>query len=652
MSDTQSTSVGAQERSRDPSAEDVRAQLERILASPDFAQSERQKRFLRYIVEETLAERAARLSEYAIGVDVFDRGESFDPQTSSIVRVEASRLRGKLEKYNATGGQHAPCRIVLPRGGYVPIFELTELDAKPPTSLAGLTPQPEARRTGLPGRAIWIAVAALAASLGAFLFSEISPFGSSLEQPQEELEPHGGYSLAVLPLRNLSGDPEQDYFSDGVTDALTTNLAKVDGLRVISMTSAMAYKNVDRAVADIARELGVNHVVEGSVLRVNDRVRITAQLIEAESDRHIWAESYERDISNVLALQDEVVRHIASSLSQRIGPAAEGGSPDAPTVDPAAYEAYLKGNFFRNKMTEDGFRRGLDYFRQAIETAPDYAPAYSGLATCYCLLGGHGFEIIRPHEAIPTAREAVLEALQLDDTLPEAHAFLGIIRLKYEWDWPGAEEAFLRAIALNPNYAQARIFHSYYLEAMGQQEAAIAEARRARTIDPLSLAANVNLGWQLLKADRLDEGKQIFEATAELDPDFWGVHWGLGQYHRMNGETEAAILEFERAIAAGGGHAMPFAGLGYTYAVAGQVAKAHEMLDKLAALSERGYVSPFNVAIIHAGMGNKEEAFSFLEQAYADRSRSMAWLNVTEELSGLRSDPRFDSLLHRVGLVQ
>lgn len=627
-------------------------QLERIIASPEFDQSERLKRFLRYIVEETLAERGARLSEYSIGVDVFDRDVSFDPQVSSIVRVEASRLRGKLETYNAISGRNDPVRITLPRGGYLPILEPAEgvsaaARISPTSLLRSVTRMPRSATLTLS-----VALAVIAMGLAVLLLYDLPPFSTRSVTPLEAAARSDGYMLAVLPLRNLSGDPEQDYFSDGVTDALTTNLAKVNGLHVISMTSAMAYKEVDRAVADIAQELGVNHVVEGSVLRVNDRVRITAQLIEADTDRHIWAESYEGDMSDVLALQNEVVLQIASSLSRKIEADAGTGNAGPQTIAPEAYESYLKGNFFRNSMTEDGFRKGLDYFRQAIEMAPDYAPAYSGLATCYCLLGGHGFETVRPHEAIPAAREAVVKALRLDNTLPEAHAFLGIIRLKYDWNWPGAEVEFLRAIELNPNYAQAHIFYSYHLEAMGSQEAAIAEARSARALDPLSLPANINLGWQLLKADRLKEGRQIFEATAEFDPDFWGVHWGLGQYYLKSGETEKAVAEFERAIAAGGGHAMPISGLGYAYAVSGQAAKAKEMLDKLADLAKRGYVSPFNMAIIHAGLGNRDEAFSFLEQAYADRSRSMAWLNVTGELDNLRSDPRFGALLRRIGLVE
>ena len=649
MTDTQHAS-DTPELSGGPGADEIRAQLERILASPDFTQSKRLQRFLRHIIEETLAGRGDRLSEYSVGLDVFERDETFDPQTSSIVRVEASRLRNKLEKYNVADGRNDLVRIVLPRGGYAPTFQRAGSGPDAPGEQFDSGPLVEVRRVPRRTGVALLTAAILAVGLTGFLLSDLSPFWQEKQSPADA-SPSAARTLAVLPLRNLSGDPDEDYFSDGMTDALTTGLAKTGGLRVTSMTSAMAFKNVDRPVGDIARELGVSHVVEGSVLRVNDRVRITAQLIEAGSDRHVWAESYERDVADVLALQNDVVARIVASMTGEAAPPAEPAPRSPPIIEPAAYEAYLRGRFFLSRMTEDGFRKGLGYFKQAIAKAPGYAPAHSGLATCYCLLGGHGFEIVNPHEAMPLAKEAVLEALRLDDTLAEAHAFLGIIRLKYEWDWPGAKEQFMRSIALNPNFAQAHIFYSYYLEAMGQQEAAIGEAESAKELDPLSLAANVNLGWQLLKAGRLEEGKQLFETTAELDPDFWGIHWGLGQYHRLSGDFEAAISEFQKAIAAGGGHAMPLSALGYTYALSGQAAEAEDMLRQLGELSERGYVSAFNMALIYAGTGDRDAAFSSLEKAYADRSRSMAWLNVTAELAPLRSDARFASLLRRVGLV-
>lgn len=647
MSDFDSGPADRPLRQREARADEVAAQLERILASREFVQSDRLRNFLRFVVEETIAGRADVLKEYTVAVEVFERDESFDPQTSSIVRVEASRLRGKLEQYNAIDGRNDPVHIKLPPGGYVPTFSITSREIGPGKMQQNARPSSRARRFG-PQRAVWLAgflIFIFGASILLFLYSK-----SGTDQSPEAAKSGQIYSVAVLPLRNLSGDADQDYFSDGMTDALISILAKKSLVSVISMTSVMGYKNVNRPIADIAGELNVSHVIEGSVLRINDRVRITAQLIEAETDLHIWAESYTRDVVDVLAMQDEIVLNIVSSLSEQVAPTGGVIPTESATIDPVAYEAYLKGRFFKNKLTVEGFTKGITYFKQAIEKAPEFAPAYSGMAVCYCLLGGHGFEIVKPSEGMPAAKNAVMEALRLDDSLAEPQAFLGIIRLKYEWDWPGAEEAFKRSIELNPSYAQAHIFYSFFLEARGRQKEAIREAEEARVYDPLSLAANINLGWQYFQAGQLEQAKQIFERTVELNANFWGVHWGLGHYYRRKGNLAEAIAAFENAIAAGGGHTLPISALGYTYAIAGQPDAAHEMLDKLNALAEQTYVSPFNMAVIHAGLGDKDEAFAWLEKAYAQRSRSMAWLNVTRELDDLRADPRFESLARRVGL--
>lgn len=637
------------ERPPQPQTGDVVAQMERILASREFAQSARMRKFLRFIVEETLAGRGAALKEYTIALEVFERDDSFDPQTSSLVRVEASRLRTKLEMYNAAEDKNDPVRIVLPPGGYVPIFITVAEDLELTTKHID-SPAMEKHRRGPRQLAALFAFIIAATVTATFLLSDLSPFRSAQEPLRNPSQSGEAYSLAVLPMRDLSPDGTEDYFSDGMTDALITRLAKGGSVHVTSMTSAMRYKNVERSLADIARELGVSHVIEGSVLRMGDKVRITAQLIEAASDRHVWADSYERNFADVLAVQDEVVQRIVAALSGQVPPASAINTKEAAAIDPAAYEANLRGRFFLNKMTEEGFRKGISYFKQAVERAPKFAPAHSGMATCYCLLGGHGFELVDPREGMPTAKKAVLEALRLDDSLAEPHAFLGVILLKYDWDWPGAEQAFRRSIELSPGYAQAHTFYSYYLEAMGQQDLAIREAETARANDPLSLAVNVNLGWQYLQANRLEQARQIFESTGELGDTFWGVHWGLGHYHRRKGDLTASIAAFEKAIAAGGGHAMPLSALGYTYAIAGRRAAAHEILDQLTTLAESSYVSPFNMAIIHAGLGDKDEAFAWLEKAFEQRSRSVAWLNVTKEVEDLRSDPRFEALVHRIGL--
>ncbi len=636
-------------RRRQPSHAEILNQLERILSNAEFTSSIRLQKLLRFIVSETLAGRSDQLKEYPIALDVFDRDESFDPQTSSIVRVEASRLRGKLEKYNAINGHDDAVKITLPTGSYVPCFSLVNTREKA-NEQGNISSSLQSLPLRASARSIAIAIPAIIAVAVIVFYAT----GQSIPWSHAERKADASHinSIAVLPLRNFSGDPAEDYFSEGMTDALISGLAQKRVAHVTSMTSALAYKDSNRPIADIANELGVSHLVEGSVMRVGTRVRISVQLIEAKSDRHLWAESYERGMSDVLRLQDDVVMRIVSSIVEQITPTSTQNSTRVFDVDPVAYEAHLKGRFFLNSITEDGFKKAIKYFQQSIELEPKYAPSYSGMAACYCLLGGHGFELVKPSEGMPAAKKAVMESLRLDSQRAEPHAFLGIIQLKYDWDWRSAEESFERAIEINPSYSRAHIFYSFYLEAMGRQDEAIKEAKAARRLDPLSRAAGVNLGWQYLQADNLIDAKKTFEQTAEVYPNHWGVLWGVGQYHLHLREFNEALSYFSKSIAAGGGHALPISALGYTYAISDHPDQAREALRKLEALRKEDYVSPYHLATIHAGLGENDKAFALLEEAYDLRSRSMAWLNVAPEMDGLRSDPRFEELLLRIGLVK
>ncbi len=624
-------------------AVEITAQLKRILASSDFEQSRRLCKFLTFIVEETIAGRADYLKEYMIGVDVFERGESFDPQTSSVVRVEAGRLRSRLEKYNAVDGRDDPIHITLPPGAYVPAFRNNSVDPaltrdKMAEPWRGWNPTPFSKSVVAISSMLIVVVGVVALQL----FSA-RPEGGPFAQSN---------SIAILPLRNLSGDLSQDYFSDGITDALITALAQQSRMRVISTRSVLSYKHVEKPIVAIANELNVSHVVEGAVMRIGDNVRITAQLIEVKNNRHLWAETFEREITDALQLQQNIVQRIVASLVSKVAAEEIPEPADSPRLTQAAYETQLKGRFFQSKMTEDGLKKGLGFFKEAVKHEPNYSLAYSGMAACYCILGGHGFELVKPSEAMPVAKKSALEALALNGSLAEPHAFLGIIHLKYEWDWKAAESAFRQSIALNPSYVQARLFYSYLHEAMGRKSEAIREAKLARDIDPLSLTVNINLGWQHLQDDRLEEARRHFENTAELNPDFWGVHWGLGHYHRRKNNYDDAIKAFQKAVNSGGGHALPLNALGYTYAIAGKPGKALETVAELEQLSKQGYVSPVNTAVIYAGMGEKDKAFAWLEKAYSDRSRSLAWLNVLPEFNGVRTDQRFKSLVQRIGLPE
>ena len=639
----------------------VRNQLGNILASESFSLSDRLSRFLRFIVEHVLDGKTEPLKEYVIGVEVFDKDQSFDPRVDSIVRVEAGRLRTKLKEYYGEEGRSDPVRIELAKRGYVPVFRCLPSEVGDSGSSEPQRPVEASKRLVQPSlkklRGPWTGLAAGIVILllmgGVYLWTGSQPhrLEPDAERPQgAQLQPPK-FSVAVLPLKNLSRDSAEEYFSDAMTDALITSLAKINPMQVTSMTSAMHFKGADEPISKIARELNVGHIVEGSVFRYEDRVRITAQLIDGKTDKHVWAESYERAATDILALQRDVAWRIAGALAGEMLRTKSVEQTQPSTIEPAAYEAYLKGRYFRNKLSEDGFKKGVAYFQRAIDGQPDYAPAYAGMASCYCLLGGHGLELTSPREGMPKAKAAALKALEIDSELAEPYGVLGIIRTKYDWDWDGGEKALRRALELNPSFAQGHAWYSIHLEAMGRHEEAILEAERARELNPLSLAANVNLGWQLYQAGRHWEAIEQYNKTLELDPGFWGAHWALGYYYQSQGRYEEAITALKKAVERKSGHTLALSTLAYTYAVSGNRAEALKILESLKARSAKTYVSPAHIATVYAGLGEKDQVFEWLEKAYAARSRSLAWLNVAREWDGLRSDPRFTALLAKVGLA-
>ena len=453
-------------------------------------------------------------------------------------------------------------------------------------------------------------------------------------------------SLAVLPLANLSGDPEQEYFCDGMTEELITNLGKISALRVISRTSVMRYKKTDKPLPQIARELGVEGIVEGSVLRVGDRVRITAQLIQAEQERHLWAESYERDLRDILALQSEVARAIASEIKVKLTPQEETRLASARPVNPEAFEAYLRGRYFWNKRTEEGLKKGIEFFGQALEKDPGYALAYTGLADCYNLLAN--FDFLPLKEGFPKAKEAATKALELDETLAEGHASLGYFKENHEWDWPGAEREYKRAIELNPNYATAHQWYSEHLAVAGRQDAATVEIKRAQQLDPLSLIINTVAGIELHWARRYDQAFEQLRRALEMDPNFALAHYWLGQTYEQKGQWESAIAEHQKGRAALGGGGFALASLGHAYAAAGKRDDARRILTDLNQLRKAAYVSPYAIGVIHVALGERAQALQWLQRAYEDRDVRMVEIRVDPRLDPLRSDPRFQDLLRRM----
>jgi len=455
-------------------------------------------------------------------------------------------------------------------------------------------------------------------------------------------------SIAVLPLENLSKDPEQEYFADGMTDELITNLAQISALRVISRTSAMQYKGTKKSLSEIARELRVDAVVEGTVMHSGDRVRITAQLIEASTDHHLWAASYDRDLQNVLSMQEEVTRAIVSEVRVKLTAQEQARLASMHPINPEAFQLWLKGRYYWYKLNPEGLQKAIEYFQQALEKDPTYAPAYAGLADSYNLLAF--FNVFPPREVMPKAKAAAVKALELDDNLAEAHVSLGWAGFTYDLDWPAAGKHFERAIVLNPAYPLAHSYYSLYLGALGRAEEGLTEAKRALDLDPVSPAINHYVVVQLYLARRFDEAIEQCRKTLELDPGFTPVHGTLAEVYSAKGMYREALAEYEEYSALSGGSPRSTAFVGYAHARLGQRSQAFRVLEQLRAASKQKYVPALSLAIVYVGLGEKEQAFLWLEKAYDERTNSLAYLKVQATWDPLRSDPRFADLVRRIGL--
>jgi TolB-like protein/DNA-binding winged helix-turn-helix (wHTH) protein/Flp pilus assembly protein TadD len=457
-------------------------------------------------------------------------------------------------------------------------------------------------------------------------------------------------SIAVLPLENLSNDPEQQYFVEGMTDEIITDLAKLPGIRVISRTSAMQYKNTHKTMPEIARELKVDAVVEGTVLRVGNRVRIRTQLVYAPADRHIWAQAYERDLKDVLTLQANLAQDIAGEIQLKLTSQQRANLGTAHIVDPEAHELYLKGRYFWSKRDQEGFTKAIEYFQQAIAKDPTYAAAYAGLADSYALSGG--FNLVPVGQAMPRAQAAAERALELDGNLGEAHASLGLIAPFNNWNWADAERHYERAIELNPNYATAHHWYAEgYLMPVGRADEAIAEIRKAQALDPLSAVIATDLGKELYFVRRYDEALVELRRALELDPNFVSAHNWISDTLLEKRLYNDAIAELEKT--------KPFKEervyirqTAYLYARTGRRAEARAALGKSLQLSKGKQVSSGAVALTYAALGEKNESFQWLEKAYTERSSFMTSLKYWSVLDPMRDDPRFADLLRRVGLPQ
>jgi TolB-like protein/DNA-binding winged helix-turn-helix (wHTH) protein/Flp pilus assembly protein TadD len=456
-------------------------------------------------------------------------------------------------------------------------------------------------------------------------------------------------SLAVLPLESLSSDTSQDYFADGMTDELISDLGQISALRVISRTSVMVYKHARKPLPQIARELDVDAVVEGTVLRSGDQVRITAQLIEAATDKHLWSQSYEGQLRDTLALQNQVARAIADQIRINLNSQEQAALKNVRVVNPQAYESYLKGRYFWNKRTANGLKVALAYFNQAIDEDPAYAQPYSGLADTYALLGDWQYAVMTPKEALPKAKAAASKALELDSALGEAHNSLAFCLDGFDWDFPSAGKEFRRAIELNPGYATAHHWYAWHLSLLGRYDEAIVEMKKAENLDPLSLIINADLAELLLLAHSYDESVRQSQKTIEMDPNFALAHNQLGQAYLQKQMRDEAIAELQKAVQLSAGSPACLANLARAYAASGKMDDAAKLLSDLKKRSNPGYSHASEIAVIYAALGDRNQAMTWLETGYEERFNPGVLLRPG--FDPLRSDPRFQELVRRIGLT-
>lgn len=524
----------------------------------------------------------------------------------------------------------------LPRKGY-------RFIAAPAPSEETPKPVPESRRF----QPRWWLLAGVSSAVAAVVL-----LGSNAGGVRDRILRRPGFkpiqSLAVLPLANLSHDPEQEYFAEGMTDELITALAKISPLRVVSRTSVTRYRGTTKTVGEIAHELNVDAVLEGTVLREQGRVRITAQLIRASPEEHLWAEKYEGSLEEVLKLQDAVAEAVAHSIKVRLTP-EQLALPAPRAVNGEAYQAYLKGRYFLARQSEENMEKCREYFQQAIEKDPGYALGWAGLAYSYLGLASYG---VSPRaETYPRSRAAAEKALELDNSLAEPLVTIARVKTEYEWDWGGAEKLYKQAIDLNPNYGAAHQNYAVHLAAVGRPMEALAEAQRARAVEPLNHVFNTNVAWFYYLTRQYNLAERACNDSIEMDPNIPWSHNCLGSVYLQTGRHQQAIGELRQAVALSRRGAMQLMYLGHALGVAGDRAEAQGVIDEMKDLSARKYIPPEFIAVVYVGLGDRDRAFQWFEKGYRERSMH-SWVYPDLRLDPIRSDPRFKDLMRRMGLPE
>lgn len=566
-----------------------------ILRSALFTRSDRLTRFLQLSVHAALSGETDRLKEYVIGVEVFDRGESFDPRIDPVVRVEARLLRERLKRWHETEGRHSAIVIDLPTGRYAARFQYRGTSQK--ADLTGST----------------------------------------------------GKTIAVLPFANLNSDPELDYFSDGLTEELIHALTRIRDLHVVAWPSVSRLKGQEKEVSAIGQRLNVENILRGSVRRSGDRLRMTVQLINAADGHYLWSEAWDRPAADLLAIEEEIAQAIANKLRLDVG-YQQPGAWVAPSRNPEAHTLYLKGRFHWNKRTPDGMQLAISYFKEAAGKDPYWPLAWAGLADAYAVLASYSMGA--PRGTLVASREAAQKALALDPTLAEAITCVAFVRVVHDWEWQEAGRLYRQAIALNPSYATAHHWYgSDYLAMLGRLEEAIAELETAISLDPLSSIILDSRAFLSLVSGRYDDALRRYTDLLQHDPWFYKAWSALGRLYTQVGKYAEAIEMFQKARALAGDFPKILGALGQTYGLAGQADKAQEVMRTLETISKAQYVGCSTFALVHLGLGEREAALQRLETAAEEREEAVLWLKIHPAWDTLRSEPRFQAILERIHLA-
>jgi TolB-like protein/Flp pilus assembly protein TadD len=629
-----------QESSSAIPAQQVQSELDRVVCSTSLEHSPQLQRFLRFIVEETLAGRGSRLKEYVVGLEVFGRPTGYDPRLDSLVRVEAKRLRDALENYYAGEGKEDKIHIDFLRGSYAPSFRLAEIS----TTEVGAQ-SPKVRRSIY----LWMWTSAaliglIAIACAVVILRRQTPGVATVR------------TIAVLPFENLSDDPENEFLCFGLVDEITTNLAKIEHLRVIARTSSSQFSRKDD-IATIASRLKADAVLEGSISRSGNHLRITAQLINAGDSLHIWAQSYDRQADDPLQIQNEVSRAVANGVAIRLGvPTGKNVLTPRYSSSALANELYWKGVYFRTQRGKEDWRKDLEksasFLEQAIQRDQTLAPAYEVLSDVYVNLAfeSNGGSITRNY--VDRCRAAANRAIDLDSNSSQAHVSLAVVQAFYDWNWPAAEKSFVRALVLNPNNAKARSWYALALHPQRRFDEAIEQARMATELDPLSFQVSNILGISYYLARNNKLAMQCAQQTLQVDPRFSAAYALTGMALEQDRKYDLAIIEYQKGLAISPEHSFLQGRLGHSYAMAGRKAEAKRVLDEMLAKRDAANLSDLHIAYIYAGLQDTNAVFDQMERAYGRHDPDLPYFNADPILDSYRNDSRFVEMQRKMGLPQ